>query len=136
VAPPIILTSATNLIQLQKKLKGLVKGSFEFRNTRTGTSVVTTEMADFSAIKAYLNSQNLHYFTFFPKSLKPIKAVFRHLPGNTPAEEIYEGLVELGFDIVSVKQISTTRRSQDQTSKNLALFLITLPRSDKSKYLN
>jgi hypothetical protein len=63
-------------------------------------------MADFSAIKQY--SQNLHYFTFFPKSLKPIKAVIRHLPGNTPAEEIYEGLVELGFDIVSVKLLSTT----------------------------
>jgi hypothetical protein len=45
--PPIMLTSATNLIQLQKKLKGLVKGNFEFRNTRTGTRVVTKEMADF-----------------------------------------------------------------------------------------
>jgi hypothetical protein len=130
--PPIILTSATNLIQLQKKLKGMVKGNFEFRNTRTGTRVVTKEMADFSAIQQYLTSQNLHYFTFFPKSLKPIKAVIRHLPGNTPAAEIYEGLVELGFDIVSVKQMSTTRRSQDLTSRNLPLFLITLPRSDKS----
>jgi hypothetical protein len=28
--PPIILTSAVNLIQLQKELKGIVKGSFEF----------------------------------------------------------------------------------------------------------
>jgi hypothetical protein len=89
-------------------------------------------MADFSAVKGYLNSQNLHYFTFVPKSLKLIKAVIRHLSGNKPAEEIYEGLVELGFDIVSVKQMSTTRRSQDQKSKNLPLFLITLPRSEKS----
>jgi hypothetical protein len=130
--PPIMLTSATNLTQLQKKLKGFVKGNFEFRNTRTGTRVVTTERADFSAIQHYLTSQNLHYFTFFPKSLKPIKAVIRHLPGNTPAEEIYEGLVELGFDVVSVKQMSTARRSQDLTSRNLPLFLITLPRSEKS----
>jgi hypothetical protein len=60
-------------------------------------------MADFSAIQQYLTSKNLHYFTFFPKSQKPIKAVIRHLPGNTPAAEIYEGLVELGFDIVSNK---------------------------------
>jgi hypothetical protein len=28
--PPIILTSATNLIQLQKQLKDIVKGNFEF----------------------------------------------------------------------------------------------------------
>jgi hypothetical protein len=130
--PHIILTSTINLMQLQKQLKGLVKGSFEFRSTRNGTRVVTKEMADFSAIKEYFNSQNLNYFTLFPKSLKPMKAVIRHLPGNTPAEEIYEGLEELGFDIISVRQMSTTRRSQGSESINLPLFLITLPKSEKS----
>jgi hypothetical protein len=49
-----------------------------------------------------------------------------------PAEEIWEGLVELGFDIISVKQMSTTRRSQGSASTSLPLFLITLPRSEKS----
>jgi hypothetical protein len=39
-------------------------------------------MADYSAIKEYLSSQTLNYFTFYQKSLKPIKAVIRHLPGN------------------------------------------------------
>jgi hypothetical protein len=62
--PPIMLTSATNLIQLQKQLKGLVKGSFEFQNTRTGTRDVTKGMADYSATKQYLNSQNLNYFIY------------------------------------------------------------------------
>jgi hypothetical protein len=60
--PPIKLTSATNLIQLQKQLKGFVKGSFEFRSTRNGTRVVTKEIADFSAIKAYLNSTSTCIF--------------------------------------------------------------------------
>jgi hypothetical protein len=32
--PPIILTSATNLLELQKHIKGIVKGSFEFRYTQ------------------------------------------------------------------------------------------------------
>jgi hypothetical protein len=49
--PPIILTSAINLIQLQKQLKGFVKGSVDFRNTRNGTRAVTKEMTDFLAIK-------------------------------------------------------------------------------------
>jgi hypothetical protein len=35
--PPIILTSSTNLIQLQKQLKSVVKGDFEFRSTKNGT---------------------------------------------------------------------------------------------------
>jgi hypothetical protein len=59
--PPIILTSAINLIQLQKQLKGFVKGSFEFQNTRNGTRVVTKEMAEFSAIKEHFKSQHLNY---------------------------------------------------------------------------
>jgi hypothetical protein len=78
-------------------------------------------MADYSAIKEYLSSQTLNYFTFYPKSLKPIKAIIRHLPGNTPAEEIYEGLVETDFDIISVKQRPTTRRSQGSSSTSLPL---------------
>jgi hypothetical protein len=32
--PPIILTSTTNLIQLQKQLKNVVKENFEFRSTK------------------------------------------------------------------------------------------------------
>jgi hypothetical protein len=47
--PPTVLTSATNLIQLQRHIKSIVTGSFEFRNTRSGTRIVTKEMADFSA---------------------------------------------------------------------------------------
>jgi hypothetical protein len=52
--PPIILTSATNLLQLQKNISGIVQGSFEFRNTKNGTRVLTKEMADYSAIKVLL----------------------------------------------------------------------------------
>jgi hypothetical protein len=133
--PPIILTSVTNLLQLQRQLRDIVKGSFEFRNTKTGTRVVTKEMADFSAIKDFFTSQKLSFFTFFAKSQKPVKAVIRHLPSDTPAEEICEALVDVGFDVISVKQMSTTRRSpsEDPAKSKLPLFLITLPRTEKSQ---
>jgi hypothetical protein len=116
-------------------MKSLCKGSFEFRSTKNGTRVVTKEMADFAAIRSYFDSQNLHYFTFYPKSQKPIKAVIRHLPLSTPAEDISDGLVNLRFDIISVKQMSTTRRSSTDgpNNVNLPLFLITLPRTPKSQ---
>jgi hypothetical protein len=109
--PPIVLTSATNLIHVQKQLKGLVKDNFEFRSTRNGTRIITKTMADFLAFRSYLEKNNLAYFTFYPKSLKPIKAVMRHLPLNTPAEDISDGLVSLGFDDSSVKQMTATRKS-------------------------
>jgi hypothetical protein len=44
--PPVVLTAAANLIQLQKQLKGVAKQHFEFRNTRNGTRVVTKDMVD------------------------------------------------------------------------------------------
>jgi hypothetical protein len=51
-------------------------------------------MEDFSAIRKCLDNNNLSYFTFFPKSEKLIKALIRHLPSNTPAQDIYDGLVD------------------------------------------
>jgi hypothetical protein len=133
--PPIILTSTVNLIQLQKQLKNILKEDFEFRTTRNGTRIVTRVMVDFLGVKSHLENHKLSFFTFFPKSEKPIKAVIRHLPINTPAEDICDGLVSLGFDVVSVKQMTTTRRSTPEEPKvtNLPLFLITLPRSAKSQ---
>jgi hypothetical protein len=58
-----------------------------------------------------------------------------HLPINTPAEDISDGLMSLSFDVISVKQITTTRRSSpdDPKSINLPPFLIILPRSQKSQ---
>jgi hypothetical protein len=133
--PPIVLTSATNLIQLQRHIKSIVTGSFEFLNTRSGTRIVTKEMVDFSAVKKYLENNNLSYFSFYPKSENPIKAVIRHLPKDTPAEDISVDLVSLGFDVISVKQMTATRRTPPEgtSTVNLPLFLITLPRTTRSQ---
>jgi hypothetical protein len=65
--PPIILSSATNLLQLQKQIKGIVKRSFEFRNTKNGTRVLTKEMADFSAIKFFLSKKKTILLQLFPE---------------------------------------------------------------------
>jgi hypothetical protein len=74
-------------------------------------------LADFKSVKSLFISQRLSYYTFFSKSEKPIKAAIRHLPLNTPAEDISDGLVNLGFDVVSIKQMTTTRRSSPDDPK-------------------
>jgi hypothetical protein len=133
--PLLVLTSSTNLMKLQKQIRDSVRGNFEFRNTRSGTRIVTKEMEDFTAIKRHLESNNLFYFTYFPKSEKLIRAVIRHLPSNTPVQDICDGLTDLGFDIISVKQMSSNHRSQPQGTppRNLPLFLFTLSRSANSQ---
>jgi hypothetical protein len=92
-------------------------------------------MTDFSAIKSHFDNKGMSYFTFYPKSQKPVEAVIRHLPNSTPAENIYDGLMSLDFDVISVKQMTTNRRSSAEgtTSVNLPLFLITLTRTTKSQ---
>jgi hypothetical protein len=90
--PPIVMTSTINLFQLQSDLKDHIKGEYEFRNTRNGTRIITKEMTEYSAMKSYLQKNNLHYFTFSPNFEKPIKAVIRHLPPDTPAEDILTAL--------------------------------------------
>jgi hypothetical protein len=62
--PPIVLTSAANLIQLQKQLKGVAKHNFEFRSTRNGTKVVTMDMVDYQAVRTFLDTHSLSYFPF------------------------------------------------------------------------
>jgi hypothetical protein len=126
--PQVILMSTINLIQLQRQLRNVVKSDSEFCNTKNGTRVITKSMADFEAVKTHLSNNNLSHFAFFPKSSKPIKAVICHLPPNPPAEDISDGLVTLGFGVVSVKQTTITRSSpsEGKTTRNLPLFLINL----------
>jgi hypothetical protein len=73
-----------------------------------------TGMADFQSIKSHFDANNLSYYLFSLKSEKPMKAVIRHLPLNTPAEDISDRLLSLGFDVISVKQVTATHRSSPE----------------------
>jgi hypothetical protein len=61
--PSILITATTNQLQLQKFVKYMVKENFQFRNTRNGTRVITKTLANFAAVKSYLETHNLQYFT-------------------------------------------------------------------------
>jgi len=81
------------------------KGNFELRNGRNGARITTKDMVDYLAIKKHLEERKISFYTFFSKSLKPIKAIIRQLPGNTPAEDIVKELQSIGFDVISVRQL-------------------------------
>jgi hypothetical protein len=119
--PPIVLTYAVNLIQLQKQIKGLAKQSFEFRSTRNGTRVIIRDMVDYLAVKSLSHTNNLSYFTFHRKSMKP--------SSEHPSRRHTDRLVDLGFDVINAKQMSSTRRFPAEAPKTLPLHLITLPKT-------
>jgi hypothetical protein len=56
-----------------------------------------------------------------------MKAVIRHLSHNTPAKNISDWLVRLGFHVNSVKQMTATRLSPSggSTTMNFHFVLIT-----------
>jgi len=72
--PPIIITVLLNLMKFQGGLKPIVKGMFEFRATRNGIKVVTKVMANYSTLRHHLDTSKIPYYTFHPKSLKPVNA--------------------------------------------------------------
>jgi hypothetical protein len=78
-----------------------------------------------------MERNNLHYFTSSPNSEKPIKAVIRHLPPDTPAEDISNGLEGLGFNVINVRQMQATRTSPNGQAHvaPFPLFLVTLTRN-------
>jgi hypothetical protein len=43
--------SQVNLLQFQKEIKSITKGSFELRNTKNGTRVISREITDYLAIR-------------------------------------------------------------------------------------
>jgi hypothetical protein len=88
-------------------------------------------MADYSAMISHLEKNNLQYFTFSPYYEKPIKAVIRHLPPDTPAENISSSLEGLGYNVINVRQMTATRRAPNRQShmEPIALFLVILTRN-------
>jgi hypothetical protein len=71
-------------------------------------------MADYSAMKSYLEKNNLHYLSCSLNSEKPIKAETRHLPPDTPAERISNGLENLGFNVINVRLLTTNRSAPNK----------------------
>jgi hypothetical protein len=64
-------------------------------------------MADYSAMKSYLEKNNLHYFTFSPNSEKSVKAII-HLAPDMRVEEISNNLEGICFDVFNMRYMTAT----------------------------
>jgi len=78
-------------------MKATARNTSEYRTSQIDIRVVTKEMRDYSDVMRRLNQNKLHCFTFHPKLHETVKASIRHLAGDTPAEDISNELVALGF---------------------------------------
>ncbi|GFV84951.1 nucleic-acid-binding protein from transposon X-element [Trichonephila clavipes] len=79
----------------------------------------------FDNLNKFLEQQkNFQFYSITPKHLRPIKVVIKGLPKNTLTNEIKDDLLDLGFTVDRVSQL--TGRI---TNEPLPVFLITLPRN-------
>jgi hypothetical protein len=86
-------------------------------------------MADYSAMKSYLEKNNLRYSTCTPNSEKPIKAVIHHLHPEKPAD-ISKSLQNLGYNVNVTQMIATRTAPSGQTHMEpLPLSLVTFRRN-------
>jgi hypothetical protein len=94
-------------------------------------------MEDYASLKSHLELNETHYYTFHPKAEKSIKAVIRHLPGETAAEDIATELLALEHKVYNVCQMTTTRPQPERGHQTQALLLfITLERNEKSQQIS
>jgi hypothetical protein len=89
-------------------------------------------MTDFSTIKSHFDDKKISYFTFYQKPQKPIKAVIYHLPYGTHAKDISEGLISLGFDVISIKQMTINCQSSAEGTTSINLTLSRMAKSKKN----
>jgi hypothetical protein len=64
--------------------------------------------------KCLLTNRNLHFFVFYTKADKLVKAVINYFPDNSSSEHITAVLQQLDLDIIIVKQM-TLRKEGSQT---------------------
>jgi hypothetical protein len=90
-------------------------------------------MVDFQSLKAHFEYNNLSYYSLYPKSGNPIKAVIHHLP-KTPLQMTAEKLGDLSIDVISsIRLMSNNRLSPEGTPITLPLIFVTLPRTTNPK---
>jgi hypothetical protein len=66
-------------------------------------------MEDYSAMKPYLEKNNLHYIYLLPKLRKAHAGNNSSLRQDTPAEDISNSLDNLGFNVINARQMTATR---------------------------
>jgi hypothetical protein len=90
-------------------------------------------MADYSAMKSYLEGNNLHYFTFSPNSENPIKVVTVTFP-QTRQRKIIPTTLGTSLQRQDVAMAATRTAPNGQAHvETLSLFLVTLTRNTNIK---
>ncbi|KFM80148.1 Nucleic-acid-binding protein from transposon X-element, partial [Stegodyphus mimosarum] len=103
------------------------------KNTNKGIKIFPKNAEDYRVCVRLLRAANVEHFSFLLPQDREIKVVIRGLMSDTETKEITEDLAAQNITVNSVKQM--TRRRNGELI-NLPLFLVSLPRNEKSKNIH
>ncbi|GFU93323.1 nucleic-acid-binding protein from transposon X-element [Trichonephila clavipes] len=121
--PPIMLLITDDL---RSHLKTLTEKMPALRIKTAGKYVklYTDTQSQHDTLKQLLEVLKYPFYTFTPKNERPIKVVIKGLPRSTPTAEIQSDLLDLGYTINKVTQLTGNISKQ-----LLPVFTISLPRN-------
>ena len=128
--PPITVLNRDNFFKQNKEIKALLKGELKVINTSQGLRYYTTSVEDFRTLKQYFESKNNEYFTFQLRSDLPLRVVLKRLPISAEPEEVKQELINVGYPVRSVKQM--TKFENNQVIK-MPLFIVELDNTEEAR---
>ncbi|KAJ4435142.1 hypothetical protein ANN_23718 [Periplaneta americana] len=127
--PPIIvpmLPKCPNYFQYQRDLEKEL--GFPIRiiyNQSQGTKFHVSSEEAYNKLKNLFQDKHIGFYTFTPKSHKPLQVVIKKLPVQVTAQQIQEELLMLDFPVIGVRQLTTTRQTTGIVEKfNLPVWVI------------
>ncbi|GFV94207.1 nucleic-acid-binding protein from transposon X-element [Trichonephila clavipes] len=123
--PPPVFLKITEDYRVH--LKTVTNFMHKLRNKMSGEYIklCCDTHEQFDSLNNFLeNKTDFEFYSITPKHLRPIKVVIKGLPKNSKTTDIQQDLLDLGFTVERVSQL--TGRI---TNEPLPVFLITLPRN-------
>lgn len=132
--PPVILSNTSDFNRVQEVMTSLkIKHEIKLLNNKQLSMKVFSEN-DYRSLTKAINEAKFEWHTYENKATRPCKVIARGLHPSCDPEIITNDLKELGFNILSVVNLTRKKRINDkQIIHPLPLFMLTFDHSEDIK---
>ncbi|GFW56122.1 nucleic-acid-binding protein from transposon X-element [Trichonephila clavipes] len=123
--PPPIMLLITDDLRLHTKTLTSKMPALRIKAAGNYAKLYTDTQPQHDTLKQLLTELKYPFYSFTPKHERPIKVVIKGLPRTTKTAEIQSDLLDLGYTINKVTQLTG-----NITKQLLSVFTISLPRND------
>ncbi|GFX38288.1 nucleic-acid-binding protein from transposon X-element [Trichonephila clavipes] len=123
--PPPIMLLITDELRMHTKTLTSKMPILKIKAAGNYVKLYTDTQPQHDTLKQLLTELKYPFYSFTPKHERPIKVVIKGLPRTTKTTEIQSDLLDLGYTINKVTQLTG-----NITKQPLSVFTISLPRND------